>query len=378
MTDETVRAGVDELAHHETLEFLRGRRCGLVTNHTGIARDGRATLEVVESLGVQITALFSPEHGFHGVCEGKIESTVEFNRPVHSLYGETRRPTPEMLADLDALIFDIFDVGARFYTYSSTMALCLEECARAGIPLVVLDRPNPCGGVRIEGPSIDEDVRSFIGHVRLPIVHGLTMGEIAGLHRADENLVCALHVVRAAGWQRPQLWPSVNGSWVAPSPNLPHFTGAEWYPGACLLEFCDVSVGRGTDTPFQIVGAPWIDAERWKSALDDFAPLLPDYSWERRDFIPTRATHEGVLCHGLHFQCDASIKNIVSLGMAMLASLRTSHPEFTEQQMAKSMSLLGSRAALNFLQRGELTEAIALAHRYAEQFRRKREPFLLY
>ena len=376
---QNVSNGIDNLARDvDALEFLQARRCGLVTNHTGIAADGRTTLEVMESLGVRVDVLFSPEHGFKGTREGTIESTVEFDRTVFSLYGETRRPTQEMLANLDALIFDIADVGARFYTYGSTLALCLEECSARGVAVVVLDRPNPLGGVRIEGPLVDVDLRSFVGHVRLPVIHGMTLGEIARLHSADEKLE-KVRVVRCAGWNRAMTWPHFGHDWIAPSPNLPNFQSAAWYPGACLLEFCDVSVGRGTDAPFQFVGAPWIDAAKWEAAMDLCADELGAFRLETCEFIPQRATYEGQTCFGLRLSGEEIPENIVAPGMALLASLHLSHPaQFGIGEMAKSLSLLGSRAALAHLQSGDLRAAIELAQSDAQNFELRRREWLLY
>jgi beta-N-acetylhexosaminidase len=307
-----------------TLQWLRTRRVGLVTNHTGRLIDGTPLLQALRVLDIGVVALFSPEHGPQGTQEGDIESArTNEGLPIYSLYGATRRPTDEMLHDIEALVFDIQDVGARFYTYSTTLAYCMEECAARGIPLVVLDRPNPLGGEKVEGPLLEDECRSFIGHVRLPVVHGLTLGEIAQWHRTQTALNLDLRIVTVRGWKRDLRWPATELEWIAPSPNLPNYASAAWYPSTCLLEFSGVSVGRGTEAPFQIVGAPWLNAQRVLDAAVSWSDEVRDsVTLEAIDFTPSRPLFEGEACHGVRLRAER-IEDVplTALGLALLETI---------------------------------------------------------
>lgn len=368
----------------EELTFLQGRRLGLLTNHTGAARDGASTLAVLQELNLDVVALFSPEHGFSGIREGHIESSEHDNLPVHSLYGETRRPTGEMLSGIEILICDLQDVGARFYTYASTLAYCLEECAKHGVAVLVLDRPNPLGGDIIEGPLCDEAHRSFVGYLDVPIRHGLTMGELALLHKHDKALEMELRVARVLNWQRTMLWPETNLKWPMPSPNLPDWESALWYPGICLLEFSGVSVGRGTEAPFQIVGAPWLDGKRVLAAMQDWpGEVLENFTAQEIEFTPTRGEYSGTLCRGMHFQNRQSAignrQSVVPLGLCLLSTLHATHPqEFHEEKLRASLPLLGSGEVLELLRLGEIEAATQATSHDAEKFRARRTNFLIY
>ena len=381
---DVLRAQVSPAAR-ELLAFLRVRRIGLLTNHTGRAIGGTPALDVLRELGLNIVALFSPEHGFAGTHEGHVESGQFGALPVHSLYGDTRRPTPEMLSEVDVLVCDLQDVGARFYTYASTIALCLEECLPRGIAVVVLDRPNPLGGQDIAGPSVDEAHRSFVGHLRVPIQHGLTVGELMRLHVEDEGLNDkGLHVVQCEGWTRDMTWPQTGLSWIAPSPNLPNFVAAAWYPALCLCEFSNVAVGRGTEAPFQVVGAPWMEPERVIGVLNEQHPRVP---WQGssvvplvNEFAPTRAIYEGQVCRGVRFERlrTPATKPLppVTLGLALLAALHRAHPG--EFALDKALPLLGSSAALEMLRSGDVESALKSGNEDVQRFEEKRRAFLLY
>jgi len=368
--------------HAEIISFLRAHRVGLITNHTGQTRDGTSTLEALRVLDIRICALFSPEHGVAGKLEGNVASSrTEEGLSIHSLYGETRRPTREMLADIDVLVFDIQDVGARFYTYGSTLCYALEECAAHGKSLVVLDCPNPLGGLKIEGPMLEKDCRSFIGHVQVPVVHGLTLGELALWHKRQENLDVDLRVVRCRNWKRKTLWPQTDLKWIAPSPNLPDFTSAQWYPSLCLLEFSGVAVGRGTMAPFQIVGAPWMQPHRVLDCLESWRGWKQlNVAAQTTDFTPTRAIYEGELCCGLKFDAaDASRVVMSDLGLALLGSLRQTHPdEFTEEHLRAARQLVGSNRVLDCLENGDLDAALDVSREGLQQFREERAAVLLY
>lgn len=367
----------------DMLSFLRASRVGLVSNQTGRALDGTPTLEALRSLDIAVNAMFSPEHGPQGTLEGDIESghTAD-GLVVHSLYGDTRRPTEAMLHGLDALVFDIQDVGARFYTYSTTLAFCAEECAAHSLALVVLDRPNPLGGEIIEGPALSDECRSFVGHVRGPVCHGLTLGEFVRLHQSDAALDLDLRIVEVSGWNRAMRWPDTGLPWIAPSPNLPDFISAAWYPVLCLLEFSGVSVGRGTSTPFQVVGAPWLDAARLVDAARDWPDAVrQSVVCEAIDFTPGHATFSGQLCYGLrlHAARDVAEVPLAALGLTLLDALHRAHPaKFDAEKLRASLRLVGSPAVIEAIIKGRLDNALAIADADAREFRIRRAPFLMY
>lgn len=382
---KNVLPGADALCNEQdnaTLQWLRAQRVGLVTNHTGRLMDGTPLLQVLRVLDIRIAALFSPEHGPQGTQEGDIESSsTNEGLPIHSLYGATRRPTAEMLQDIEALVFDIQDVGARFYTYSTTLAYCMEECAARGIPVVILDRPNPLGGEKVEGPLLEEECRSFIGYVRLPVVHGLTLGEIAQWHCAQAALDLDLRIVPVHGWTRTMRWPATGLDWIAPSPNLPDYISAAWYPSTCLLEFSGVSVGRGTSAPFQIVGAPWMNAHRvLDAALSWPAEVRTSVSLEEIDFTPSRPLFEGELCHGVRLRAE-KVEGVplTALGLALLEAIHRTHPDhLNEEKLNAAVPLIGSRRVLDAVRNGDLQHAFDISESGAQQFREERAPHLLY
>ncbi|HKE55148.1 MAG TPA: exo-beta-N-acetylmuramidase NamZ domain-containing protein, partial [Pyrinomonadaceae bacterium] len=259
-----VLTGIDVL-ERDGFKQLAGMKIGLVTNHTGRDRDGRQTIDVLNNApGVKLVALFSPEHGIRGLADEKVSDSKDdaTGLPIYSLYGDTRRPRPEQLKDLDALVFDIQDVGVRFYTYISTLGYLMEEAAKAQRPVFVLDRPNPIGGVEVEGPTADADKLSFTSYHTIPVRHGLTMGELGQLFNQQRKIGCDLRVIKMDGWRRSMWFDETNLTWINPSPNMRSLTEATLYPGVGLLETTNVSVGRGTDTPFEVVGAPWIQGDR--------------------------------------------------------------------------------------------------------------------
>lgn len=373
--------GTSENASLRNLEPLRAKRIGLVTNHTGRTRSGVSTLEVLRLLKLQVSALFSPEHGPRGTCEGDIESARSGDgTPIHSLYGATRRPTDIMLENLDALVFDIQDVGARFYTYSTTLAFCMEECAARGLSLVVLDRPNPLGGDCVDGPIITEEARSFIGHLQVPVRHGMTLGELALWHRADAALDLDLHIEPVANWRRSMQWNETHLPWIAPSPNLPDFESTRWYPATCLLEFSDISVGRGTEAPFQIIGAPWLDATRIIGA----SLLWPDairsnVLMEAIEFTPSHSVFAGESCRGVQLRTrDTKDVVPVALGVALLHTLFQTHSTFGEAALRAALPLLGSPRLMEKILEGSLEEALAECENDARHFQSRRAPYLIY
>lgn len=376
---DALRAGLAP----EVLSFLQGRRIGLLANHTGRTQDGVSTLDVLRELGSNVVALFSPEHGFTGTREGHIESSAHNQLPVHSLYGETRRPTREMLEGIDILVCDLQDVGARFYTYSTTLAYCLEECAQHSIAIVVLDRPNPLGGEIIEGPLVDEANKSFVGYLDVPIRHGLTLGELALLHKSNKSLDVELQIGPVLSWKRHMLWPKTNLQWPVPSPNLPTWQSALWYPGICLLEFSGVSVGRGTEAPFQIIGAPWMEAKEVLAARENWPNEVREiFSAKAIEFTPTRGEYDGVLCRGLRFDykgAEFEEMQTVPLGLCLLSTLHATHSnEFDEEQLRKCLPLLGSSAVLKLLEAENLEAVNEISPRGVKKFNMRWREHLSY
>ncbi len=283
-----VRPGIDVLLS-DSLHLVQERRVGLVTNHTALDATGTHAIDRLASHpGVELVALYSPEHGIRGDAEAGVlvDSGVDqaTGLPVHSLYGATRRPTPDMLRGVELLLFDIQDIGTRYYTYVYTMALAMEAAGEAGIPFVVLDRPNPVGGELVQGNVLDPAFSSFVGMYPLPMRHGMTPGELARLYRGEFGVEAELHVVPAEGWRREMLFPDTGLPWRPPSPNMPDLESALHYPGTCLFEGTNLSVGRGTDRAFQQIGAPWLDGEALALAMTGHA--LPGVRFEAVRFTP--------------------------------------------------------------------------------------------
>ncbi len=365
--------GLDALAHNsDLLARLENQRLGLLTNPTGVTRDGTPALDVLRALDLNVVALFSPEHGPRADREGEIESGQSAEGlPIYSLYGATRTPSPEMLDDLDTIIIDLQDVGARFYTYAATMFHLMEACAVRGIAVVILDRPNPLGG-GCEGPIIEPDLQSFVGVAALPVTHGMTMAELAHWFAHTSNLAIDLSFAPIEGWTRTARWPDTELQWRRPSPNLPDFTSAAWYPGLCLLEFCDFCVGRGTPAPFQILASPDLPAAefvaRWRNSAIAASVV---------EIVPTHAKFANEKCRGVRFTGEAP-KNPVAFGLEVIAILRASHPNWPRADFDKAAQLIGSRAVIDALWSGDLATAQAIARTDGNAWRAERAPFLIY
>jgi uncharacterized protein YbbC (DUF1343 family)/CubicO group peptidase (beta-lactamase class C family) len=376
--DADVLNGIDVL-ERDGFRQLAGLRIGLVTNHTGRDRRGRQTIDVLrEAANVKLVALFAPEHGIRGLADEKVSDTKDERTglPIYSLYGETRRPKPEQLRELDALVFDLQDVGTRFYTYISTLGHVLEEAARARLPVYVLDRPNPIRGNETEGPLADADKLSFTGYHTIPVRHGMTIGELARLFNAERKLNCDLRVVEMERWRRGMWFDGTGQTWINPSPNMRSLTQATLYPGVGLLETTNVSVGRGTDSPFELVGAPWIDGVRLASYLNErriagvrFVPVR---------FTPRASVFQGEECGGVNLVVtDRAQLRPVYVGLEIAAALRRLHP--ADWQIEKYGRLLANADTLERLKRGESPEQIALSWQPGlEEFRRARARALIY
>jgi uncharacterized protein YbbC (DUF1343 family) len=373
-----VRTGIDRL-RDEGFARLRGKRVGLLTNHTGLARDGRATIDLLhEAPGVELVALFSPEHGIRGDLDEVVASGRDprTGLPVHSLYGETRRPAPETLSGLDAIVVDIQGIGARFYTYMTTMAYVMEAAAERGVSVVVLDRPNPIGGAAVEGPVQDDAAMGFTGYFPMPVRHGLTLGELARLFAGERELRVDLQVVEMTGWTRDAWFDETGLTWTNPSPNMRNLTQAVLYPGIGAIEGTNISVGRGTDSPFERIGAPWIDGAELAERLD--ARELPGIRFYPIAFTPESSKHAGVRCGGVYMLVtDREALRPVRVGLELAAALERLYGEAFD--LGAAARLFGSRAMLERVAAGEDPAAIARSWvRDEAAWRRLRAPYLLY
>lgn len=375
---DPVACGIDILQRSRFAE-LDGRRVGLITNHTGRNRNGEMTVDLLRAATrLSLRALFSPEHGIRGALDEKVPDGRDAvtGLPVYSLYGVRTRPTGEQLAGLDTLVYDIQDVGTRFYTYISTLGICMEEAARHGIRFVVLDRPNPIDGLHTEGPIADPEHLSFTAHHTLPVRHGMTVGELARLLNAEKGLGCDLKVIPVEGWRRADLWDATNLTWVNPSPNMRSLTEALFYPGVGLLETTNLSVGRGTDTPFEVIGAPWLDGRLLAAELN--AQELPGVRFVPVRFTPQTSVHAGQPCGGINLIVVARHRFVpVYTGIALAVALRKLYPNAWEA--SRYNALLASKQAHDALLSGATAEGLARTwHRALQLFRERRRPHLLY
>ncbi len=375
---EVVKTGIDVL-RDERFERLRGERVGLITNESGRARDGTSTIELLlNAPEVKLTALFTPEHGLRSDRHGLVPDGVDDRTglPVYSLYGDSFAPNADSLAGIDALLFDVQDAGTRFFTYASTMRRAMEAARDHGVRFVVLDRPNPIDGVDVEGPVLVPSSRSFVNYHSLPIRHGMTVGELAYLFNADDHLGAALTVVPMRGWRRSAYWDETGLPWINPSPNLRRVDEALLYPALGLLEATNVSVGRGTDAPFERVGAPWIDADALAAAV--IAEGLPGVTWTAEKFTPTSDRYEGQLCGGLHVTVRGRAEfEPVRAGLAVARALRRLYPR--EWDFAKLDRLLVQPETMRALDEGLPLASIVETYRsQLEAFVAKREKYLLY
>lgn len=371
-----VKNGIDRLESH--LEPLRKLRVGLITNHTGLTAAREPLLEVLRRLGITVSALFSPEHGFRGQLDETVPDSIDERTglPIYSLYGERKKPTQQQLATLDALIFDIQDIGARYYTYISTMGLAMEAAAERGIAFYVLDRVNPIGG-QIEGPLADPDRLSFTAYHTIALRHGMTVGELAQMFNAERGIGANLTVIPCEGWQRSMPLDACGFYWTNPSPNMRRLQQAYLYIGIGVWEATNLSVGRGTDTPFELVGAPWIDGRKLAGMLNE----LPTSAGVRAIpmvFTPTSSVYKGVECQGISiFITNREQLHPFGFGIGLAYCLRKLYPREWEAQ--KALGLLANREVHTMVMDGAEPERILQrCARDEDAFRRRREPFLLY
>jgi uncharacterized protein YbbC (DUF1343 family)/CubicO group peptidase (beta-lactamase class C family) len=323
--------GIDVLKA-DGFKLLGGKRVGLVTNHTGRARTGEATIDLLAGLkDITLVALFSPEHGIRGILDEKVDSSKDDKTglPIHSLYGAANRPTAEMLQGIDTLVVDLQDIGARFYTYMTTMGYVMEEAAKRNIAVVVLDRPNPVNGVSIEGPLVDQSELSFVAYHPMPIRHGMTLGELARLLNAEKKLGANLTVVDAKYWDRDSWFDQTGLTWINPSPNMRNMVAANLYTGIGAIEASNVSVGRGTDAPFEQFGAPWIDSPRLAAELN--GRILPGVRFYPVSFTPSSSRFANELSHGVFIiVTDRDRLRPVRVGLEVASALYRLFPEAFE------------------------------------------------
>ena len=394
MMTKRVRTGLDVLAEQEW-KVLRGLRVGLVCHPASVDCRLRHAVDLLQGArGVELQALFGPEHGYHGQAQDLIHvgdsSEGQTGLRIHSLYGatfESLRPTAEQLRGLDALVIDLQDIGSRYYTFQATMLLCLEAAGRHGLKTIVLDRPNPLGGAVVEGPALRAGFESFVGIHPVATRHGMTIGELAKLYHAERALKGALQVVPCEGWQRGLDFENTALPWVLPSPNMPTVETAFVYPGQCLLEGTNLSEGRGTTRPFELCGAPWIDPADLGRLLE--RDNLPGVVFRPTWFQPTFQKFAGKLCGGVQLHViDRTVFRPVRTSLALLAALRalsgerfawrTEPYEFVADRPAIDL-LFGSERERKALERGLSAAAISAAWEAEEDaFRKRRAEYLMY
>ncbi len=387
-TGPRVQTGLDQVVAAKG-EPLLAKRVGLLVHAASLASDGRHAIDVLRRSGVKLARLFGAEHGLRGLAAAgeTVDDSVEAGSglPVISLYGRESKPLPKDLEGLDAFVVDLQDAGVRFYTFAATMIHCLEACAEAGLPMIVLDRPNPIGGRRVEGPPSgpeSEVPRSLLNMTPGPLIHGLTMAEIARVVNAGRAKKANLSAVPLGGWSREMTWVDTGLPWANPSPNLRSADACLAYPGTCLLEGTTATEGRGTEAPFLTVGAPWLKAAEMARAV-----RVPGFGFEPATFTPRSSAaapnpkHLDVLCQGLAIRVvDARKAEPYRLGVALLVEMKKRHPEFAWLRDGSGFDrLVGTRALRSAIDRGDSVDAIVAADAAAiGQFRRSRAPSLLY
>lgn len=362
-----VKTGIDQLEERNfdalKVAGVAKPRVGLVTNQTGADSQGRRTIDVLaHAPQVQLTAIFSPEHGVQGTADTTDIANSKDSAtgiPIYTVYGDSdakRRPSPESIRSLDVLVFDIQDAGARFYTYETTLGYFLEAAAKAGKPIVVLDRPNPQNGAYVQGPVSDAGQESFVNYHNVAVRHGMTLGELAKLYNAERRINANLTVVPMKGWMRGDWFDSTGLEWINPSPNLRNLEEAILYPGVALIEGTNVSVGRGTDTPFQVIGAPWISPKQLSAYLN--ARFIAGVRFVPTSFTPASGTYASQQCGGVQIVLtNREILDAPELGIELAAALHKVYPQ--QFELDKMSTLLANQAALEGLKAGEDPRRIA-------------------
>lgn len=377
-----VRPGIDVVVG-DSLHLVSGRRVGLLTNQTGVSREGTSDVERLLSAGVSLTALFSPEHGFRGALNVEnIGHTVDSatGLPIYSLYGAVRAPTPRMLSVVDLLLIDLQDIGARTYTYVSTALLAIEAATQSNVPVIVLDRPNPIGGELVQGPMLDTAYASFVGMLPVPLRHGMTLGELVLFGVAHRGLAGAgVTVVPAAGWTRAAWFDATGLPWVRPSPSMPDLESATHYPGVVLFEATNLSVGRGTPIAFQVVGAPWLDARAVVRALGAVGGVAVSDTTVT-PVAPPDGKYSGVALPVVRLRVvDRASYDPIRVAVRVLSAVRSIHGDSLRINARGLDQRAGSAALREGVEAGRALDDIWRSWEPAlETFRRERERFLLY
>lgn len=375
---ERVQTGIDVLAANGFAP-LTGKNIGIITNHTGIDATGNTTITLLRGApGVELRAIFSPEHGLTGKLDEKVASgrDIATGLPVYSLYGDTKRPTAKMLEGLDVLIYDIQDIGTRFYTYITTMAYAMEAAASADIDFYVLDRPNPINASIVQGPVMDRALKSFTGYFPLPVRYGMTAGELASLFNIENNIGAKLHVIPMNGYRRDTWFDDSGLPWINPSPNIRSLTQAILYPGVAIVEAANLSVGRGTETPFEVVGAPWISGTRLAKYLKQ--RKIPGVDFEAATFEPRSDRFRSQRCEGVRLQLtDRAAFNGPVLGLELAAALHQLYPGTFE--IDRTLNMLGSPAVVDAIKQSQDPQEIRRNWQPPlDQFGLLRAKYLLY
>jgi uncharacterized protein YbbC (DUF1343 family)/CubicO group peptidase (beta-lactamase class C family) len=374
----TLQTGIDVL-ESEKFAPLAGLRVGLITNHSGLNSQGVRTLDILyKAQGVKLAALFSPEHGLSGKVDTKVPMVTDSSTglPVYSLYGDVKRPTDMMLDGLDALVFDVQDIGVRFYTYITTMGYAMEIAAGRGIPFYVLDRPNPINASMVQGPVMKEEMKSFTGYFPLPVRHGMTVGELAEMFNSENRIGSDLHIIKMRGYERHRWYDETGLQWVNPSPNIRSLTQAILYPGVALAEGANLSVGRGTEMPFEVFGAPWVDAKKLASYLNK--RRIQGVSFTPVRFTPVSSSYKDKVCNGIRISLDnRRVLDSAVMGLEIVYALYRLFPE--KFLIDKTLGLIGDRLVLQSLKEGKDVRLIALQWQDSlDTFRRLRSKYLLY
>ncbi len=381
-----------EVLLQSRMDLLKGARVGAVVHPASVLSDLRHSADALSAaLGPRLKALFGPQHGARGekqdnMIESEFYRDPDLHLPVYSLYSETRRPTEEMLRDVDVLIYDLQDVGTRVYTFIWTMAYCLEACAGFGKRLIVLDRPNPVNGLQVEGNLLESSLRSFVGLYPIPMRHGMTVGELALFFNKEFNLGCDLTVVPMQGWRR-SAWFEDSLRWVPPSPNLPTTDSTVVYPGMVLVEGTMLSEGRGTTRPFEFIGAPYIQARDYSASLNDLG--LPGVFFRAAYFQPTFQKWAGITCAGVQVHVtDRQVFQPYLTGVMAISLARGMYPQFFawrdppyeyEYQKLPIDILCGAEAIRHLIENGASPDEFRASWREdVEHFHRRRKPYLLY
>jgi uncharacterized protein YbbC (DUF1343 family) len=384
-----VRPGIELFVEHPPA-LVQGKRVGLITNQSGIDRQRRSTIDLLRAVpGMTLVALYSPEHGIRGVAETRVASSVDEKTglPIHSLYGDSYKPTPQMLEGIDVLVYDIQDLGVRQYTFESTLALAMQAAAEKRIPIIVLDRPNPVTGTILEGNILEPAYQSFVGIYPVLSRHGMTPGELARMYNAEQRIGADLTVVPVEGWRRDMWWDETGLPWVNPSPNIRRLEAAIHYPGTVFFEAINISEGRGTDLPFEQIGAPWLKNSDVVAAMN--AMNLPGIRFEAVEF-PTAATarkYPGQLLKGVRFiLTDRASYRPLATSLRMIELIRRLHPDqfqwaganTREPNMLTVERHGGSARLRQAIEAGTLAELLREWERDQATFRAKRAPYLIY